>query len=469
MKKAFPLLLLLLLVTGNAFSQTFNWSRQLSGNSEDWGYSVGVDKARNSYVTGSFLGTVTFPNNCGTFSSFNNTTDIYVAKFDPNGVCLWAKKYGGGGLGGTDEGLSIFVDSAGNSYITGYFTATANFGSQSIVSQGGSDIFIAKHDSNGTLLWVVGCGGPGPDFGYGIAGLVNIYATGYITTSTSGSVAFNSTNGTQCVLSPATSSNDIFVVSYNPSGVCQVAKRAGGPNQDVGSGISLDGGGNAYVTGTFLGMATFGTYTVSGSPLNPNTFIAKFDPALNVQWVKTVTGNARSSSISTDSQGNSYIAGGFMSTATFLGTPSITVNSLGSGDAFVARYDITGGVRWVRTIGATVAGAASGISVRETCDLFVTGSFMGTATFGGSYTPITSAGNRDIFVVRYDTGGVIQWALGAGGGLEDEGRGIIADSFGKASVTGVYKSNIAAFPGAIPNLTNANPITRSIFVAKAAP
>lgn len=85
---------------------------------EDWGYAVSNDKARNSYVTGSFTNTITFPNACGTFTSFSNNADIYIAKFAPNGVCQWAKQYGSGGIGGTDEGLSISVDSVGNSYTT---------------------------------------------------------------------------------------------------------------------------------------------------------------------------------------------------------------------------------------------------------------------------------------------------------------------------------------------------------------
>lgn len=188
---------------------------------------------------------------------------------------------------------------------------------------------------------------------------------------------------------------------------------------------------------------------------------------LNLLWLKTVSGNARSNSISTDSQGNSYIAGGFTGTATFLGAPSYTVTSAGS-DAFIAKYDTTGGVRWARNIGASVTAIPYGISVRENCDLFVTGSFMGTANFGG-LPPLTSSGNRDIFVARYDSSGGIQWAIAAGGSLEDEGRGISVDSFGKASVVGVYKSDSAVFAGTGPNLTNGNTLSRNAFIAKASP
>jgi hypothetical protein len=467
MKKALPLLLLLLFGAGNAFSQTFNWSRQVAANGEDGGYAVSTDKARNSYVTGSFIGTLTFPTGCGTYTSFNNFPDIYIAKFDPNGVCLWAKQYGGGGPWGSDEGLSISVDGVGNSYVTGHFTATATFGSQSLVSQGLNDIFIVKHSPNGTLQWVVRGGGAGPgdsgsDSGFGIAIGTNLYVTGNAATSPAANVTFDSTLGAPCTL-PNSSSQGMFIVSYTPAGVCQVAKRAGG----VGRSISVDGAGYIYIIGDFTGpSATFGNLTVTGSTAHLNTFIVKYHPMLSVQWVRTVKGYVRSHSISTDSQGNSYIAGDFVGTATFPGLISIT--STGYSDAFIAKYNASGGFKWARRMGASVTAVANSISVRETCDLSVTGSFMGTINFGG-LTPLTSAGSSDIFVARYDTNGVSQWALAAGGSLEDAGHGISVDSFGKVSVTGVYRSNPAMFAGAGPDLINTNTFARNSFVAKASP
>lgn len=449
MKKSLPLLLLLFLGASNAFSQTFNWSRQMAANGEDWGYAVSTDKARNSYVTGSFLGTITFPTTgCGTFTTLNNRPDIYIAKFNPKGVCLWAKQYGGAG---GEQGFSISVDSVGNSYTTGYFEAPITFGSLSIVNQGPSDIFIAKHSPNGTLQWVVRGGSPGVDLGYGIvASGANLYVTGNFSLPITGNATFDSTFGPPCALTNVTPSSGFFIVKYSSGGDCQVAISAGAMNQGgaYGKSLGLDGTGNVYVTGKLSGTA----------------FIAKYDSMLNQLWVKTVIGNARSDSISTDSQGNSYITGVFFGTVTFLGAPSITVTSAYA--SFIAKYDTTGALKWVRNIGATVT--AQAISVRGTCDLFVTGSFVGTANFG-VLPPLTSSGGRDIFVTRYDSFGVAQWAIAAGGALEDEGRGISVDSFGKASVTGVYVSNPAAFPGTSPDLTNINTFSRNSFIAKASP
>jgi len=450
MKKTLPLLLLLFWRVDSASSQTFNWSRQLSNiNGSSWANAVSVDSNRNSYVTGSFIGTVTFPNNCPTLTSTTGVSgpapDIFVAKFDSTGVCQWVQQYG---AHNDTDGLGISFD-RGDVYVTGYFIGHIKFGAYTLSGQGAGDIFIAKLNQNGVVQWAVRGGGPGFDIGYSIASRGKPYVTGYVSSPGSGSVTFDSTAGPPCTLTGFGPSRNIFVVGYSSTGVCQVSKLAGGGTQDVGNGVSVDGPGNVYETGVLSGQA----------------FIAKRDSTLNPVWVKTVTGNATANSISTDSQGNSYIAGQFSGTV----TNPFNLTSVGPSDAFIAMFETTLGTPvWVRTISGPGSDVARSISVRETCDLFVTGSFMGTANFGGA-TSLTSAGGSDIFVARYDVNGGIQWAIAAGGSLLDEGRGISADSFGKASVVGIYKSNPAVFTGSSPNLTNPTVTLQNIFFAKASP
>ena len=71
--------------------------------------------------------------------------DIFVAKYDASGNVLWARRAGGNDPGGdTDSGSAIVLNGAGDSFITGLFIGTADFGSTVLTSAGGSDIFIAK-------------------------------------------------------------------------------------------------------------------------------------------------------------------------------------------------------------------------------------------------------------------------------------------------------------------------------------
>jgi Beta-propeller repeat len=449
MKIVLPFFLLLFWGVDNAFSQTFNWSRQLSNI--NWSNSVNavsVDSARNSYVTGSFVGTVTFPAPCPTLTSGlgvnGPSPDIFVAKFDSSGGCQWVNHYP---AVGDHDGNGISVD-RGDVYVTGHFIGNVTFGAYTLHGHGKGDIFIAKLNQNGVVQWAVRGGGPGFDIAYSIASRGKPYVTGYVSNPGSGSVTFDSTAGPPCTLTGVGPSRDIFVVGYSSTGVCLVSKRAGGGTHDAGNGVSVDGTGNVYVTGVSSGKA----------------FVAKWDSTLNQIWWKTINGNSTGYGISTDSQGNSYVAGQF--SGTVLNPFSLT--SIGPSDAFVAMFEPTLGTAvWVRNISGPGSNVARSISVRESCDLYVTGSFTGSANFGNS-TSLTSNGGSDIFVAHYYVDGGIQWVVQAGGSLDEEGRGISADNFGKASVVGVYKSNPAVFMGASPSLTTPNNL-QNIFFAKASP
>ena len=85
--------------------------------------------------------------------------------------------------GGTDyeESISIATDSQGNQYITGMFDEIATFGSHTLTTSGGGDIFVAKLDASGNWLWAVRAGGTENDWGLFITvdGADNAYVTGY--------------------------------------------------------------------------------------------------------------------------------------------------------------------------------------------------------------------------------------------------------------------------------------------------
>ncbi len=94
----------------------------------------------------------------------------------------WAK-----GTGGTviDFGSSIAVDGSGKSYVTGYFYGTGTFGAgesneTTLTSAGGIDVFVAKYDNSGALIWAKSAGGNLNDEAQGIAvdGSGNCYVTG---------------------------------------------------------------------------------------------------------------------------------------------------------------------------------------------------------------------------------------------------------------------------------------------------
>jgi len=93
---------------------------------------------------------------------------------------MWAS--GAGGIG-SDSGRGIAVDRNGDCYVTGWFSGTATFGSKRLTSVGQFDIFVAKYDGAGSLLWVRQAGGGTYNEGDAIAfdSGDNCYVTGYFT------------------------------------------------------------------------------------------------------------------------------------------------------------------------------------------------------------------------------------------------------------------------------------------------
>ena len=185
------------------------WAKRAGGSggtSNDVGFGIAVDVNGNSYVTGFFPGTVTFGQGEAkqTILTSTGALDIFVAKYDPNGILSWAKQCGGSGDHG---GFGIAVDVNGNSYVTGFFGASATFGGTALTSAGAYDLFVAKYNSSGILEWANQAGGLSDDeTGLGIA--VDAYSNSYVTGIFSGSATFGGATLTSA------GDRDIFVAKF---------------------------------------------------------------------------------------------------------------------------------------------------------------------------------------------------------------------------------------------------------------
>jgi hypothetical protein len=139
------------------FTPTGNylWAKRIGGTGADRGLNIAVDSIGNIYSTGKFTGTVDFNpgGQAGVFSSYNNSEDVFISKYNPSGSFLWAKHIGGAGA---DRGLNIAVDSSGNVYSAGYFSGPSvdfNPGEEiaNFTNSGGYDIYILKLTAAGEV------------------------------------------------------------------------------------------------------------------------------------------------------------------------------------------------------------------------------------------------------------------------------------------------------------------------------
>ncbi len=170
--------------------------------------------------------------------------------------------------------------------------------------------------------------------------------------------------------------------------------------------------------------------------------------AQSFEWAKNMGGlNADVGySITTDLSGNSYITGSFQGTADFDPSSSISnLVSVGANDIFIAKYDVDGNYLWAHNIGSTGSDYGYSISTDMSENIYVSGSFQGTADFNPSplsAVNLTANGNSDIFIAKYDVNGNFVWAKGFGGASDDYAEGIINYSYGTIILTGVFQGTV---------------------------
>lgn len=346
---------------------------------------------------------------------------------------LWSN---GAGSIYSDSGKDIATDSAGNCVVIGYFCDTAHFGNITLTSSGGYDAYVAKMDSNGNWLWANKCGGPvdgGPnvDWGYSVAldNNDNIYITGYF----NGSASFGNITLDGYGLS------DVFIAKLDINGNWLWAKRAGGIRYDYSNGIAVDSAANVYVTGCFSASAHFGDATVNSFG-NMDIFVTKLDTNGNFAWVKGYGGTEHDYGFNLVSDGNGYI----FVTGIYRGTGNFDTHQLSSNgdfDVFVIKMSTAGECTWAKGCGGAVADWGYGITVDQAANVFVTGAFTGTITFGS--TVINSTGNEDFYVAKMNNNGDWLWAVKAGSTNSDIATDICTDNAGNSYVTGYFTGTIS--------------------------
>jgi fibronectin type 3 domain-containing protein len=153
--------------------------------------------------------------------------------------------------------------------------------------------------------------------------------------------------------------------------------------------------------------------------------------------------------IAADSAGNSYVTGDFNGSAAF---GSITLNSAGTRDVFVAKYGVNGTVAWAKRFGGPYDDIGESIAVDASGNVVVTGRFQGTADLGAG---MASAGGYDIFLAKYSgIDGRLLWSKRIGGTGSDEGAAVAVDSSGNIFLTGQFFGSVDFGGGAATNASS---------------
>ena len=383
----------------------------------------------------------------------------------------WVAATSSGGAG-TAFSNAVKVGPDNHQYVTGNFSGTATFGGTTLVSAGGLDIFLAKYGQSQELLWIVQAGGADDDSGQGVAfdGAGNVYLTGSFTNS----ATFGSTEGATITVTGV--GITIFLAKYSPSGALVWVQTGAAPfpqqNNPTGLGMAVNAAaGTVYITGFAQYDTTFSSAnrTVNDVPGVGywHMFLVKYDTSGNFLWGETNAAepNSMGYAVAVDAKDNVYVTGWMEDTTTFYSSDGedITVTGFSPaqttgdypGDAYLAKYDGNGNVKWVNHIGGYKA-IGTDVAVSPGGDVSMVG-FIGNINYGSpgeaetivtSLPPGTNVNlgggvftdpyNQDILIVTYDSAGVLKLTDRRGGTDQETASGMAYDLSGNLYVTGVF-------------------------------
>jgi gliding motility-associated-like protein len=201
--------------------------------------------------------------------------------------------------------------------------------------------------------------------------------------------------------------------------------QAGGPDWTLPHSMTADKQGNIIVVGEFFGPTSFGSTTFTSTPTaipfpfaHSDIFVAKYTATGRLRWVRMAGGAGHDfpSHVVADSNGDVYVTGRFGSNGTTLGQTatfgSVTITSRGTGEAFLAKYDSTGLLHWVRQVDRSVNNSFAfsegmHLAVDSRHNIYWTGIYSGSVTIAGAAP--SGPGDQHIYLAKLNSAGAIRW------------------------------------------------------------
>lgn len=376
---------------------TFTNAFAVSINDQGWQEGAAVDSSGNTYVTGCISGYSDFDPGPGTtmITNHGNRT-AYVAKYSPSGSLLWAEPIGGTNT--DSRGDSIAVDGSGNVYLSGFFSGTVNF------------------NPAGSYTLTYGSG----SIYSGYAGFVE---------------KLNSSGGF------------VWVQPITPTGSSGSAEA---------SALAVDSAGNVFVSGNSSG----GNVGTGGPAVAAGVFVARMTSSGGTTWAESY-GNAAGATVSTialDGSDNVYSTGYFYYTGNFNPSGTTTLTNGGGQDIYVTKLTGAGALSWAGRIGGAGDDFPSGIVADASGNVFVSGTFSGTADLdpsAGVHNVTATPSHFDTFAERLTTSGTLTWADAIGGTSDVDaglryhyGDAVAIDSSDNVYIGGSYSGTADFDPGA---------------------
>lgn len=369
--------------------------------------------------------------------------DIFVARVDAAGALIWLRRFGGTA---GDFAFDVDSDAAGFAYVAGRAAGRVAFDATTI-DAGDGDAVLFKLDPNGEVVWARQVAGRGGSAGNEVATDAN--GNSAMVGPSSGDLDL----GNGITASGPVSGTDPFVAYYTADGSPRWARVLKGSDQgssttEAARGVAIDAAGRVVMTGPFTGTlaATPGALLLdTGSTANTDCYLVGFAASGSLDFARQFggAGSDNCRGVGGDLAGGLRVAGTFEG-AIFSGADQL--QSAGGQDIFIVSFTASGTISWTRRIGGT--GGEEGAETQLIGnDVFVFGNFVGSATLPGGAS-VTSAGLRDNILVRLDPDGALLSALTAGGTGDELAFALAVQPDATVAVVGTYNAPSVTF-GAI--------------------
>ncbi|CAN1544865.1 Secretion system C-terminal sorting domain [Flavobacteriaceae bacterium] len=399
------------------------WSKNIgaasSGTANNYN-KINLDSANNIFVTGSYNISSDFDPSTNTNALTPSGYNGFISKYDTNGNYLWAKNIG---TTSTDRVVSSCLDSNGNLYIIGYFSATSIDMDPSAtgtftLNYSDGRFFFSAFDTNGNFISAKSC------IGYYRSIVVDsnydINLSGYF----SGYGDLDATANTDYFYSE---NPNAFLSKYNFNGDYLFSKQLGNkPALSTTNFVGVDAQHKIYRAGSFGGTIDLDpsatTANIISTGNSSDIFIAKYNTSGGYIWGKTITGGLTKtiSAMNADSNGNMYVTGTYSGTVDF--DPSANAAELIADttltNLFIAKYDTNGNFQWVKTISGNIS-TPTEIVFDAIGNFYFKGDYY-TDVFDIDPSPsnsiyLTPTGAPDTYFVKFNPQGNLIWAKSING------------------------------------------------------
>jgi hypothetical protein len=352
----------------------------------------------------------------------NGGTDYWIVKVDSNGTIQWQNT-----IGGSDDDDLIWVEqSTDGGYFLGGTSVSNTSGDKSEDSYGGDDYWVLKTDSSGNILWQHTFGGSSFDIFHSIKATTD---GGCII----GGASQSDTSAVKAEHNIGVS--DFWVIKLNSSGTVEWENTIGGTGTDDLNSI-LQMPDNGYILAGRSSSPISADKSID-SIGSTDFWIVKTDSLGNIQWQSVYGGSDLESLHDIQKTSDGFIMDGITLSPA---SGNKTEGNFSGDDPWVLKIDSLGNIQWQDNIGATSGDFCESVAATTDGGCIV-GCWANTGIAGDKTVP--SNGNDDYWIIRYDANGNILWQKSIGGTGSDVLCTVLELGNGQYILAGSSGSNIS--------------------------